>query len=332
MDKELEQLTKTYKAGILNEKEFNKGKERIEQKLRGLEEAARKEHEGKKIVKEILEPEAKEKKPEKKPEKEPEKEPKKEPKKEPEEKPPAKEEPIIIEDVPEKEPAEPKKKVKRTKKKPRRKKPVKKAEKEKDEDSMFTRTIILAGIVFVILLIVLIKVFTGQGTPATGDITERNLSTVNGSATINMYIDIPCQYSKEAWDTMLKLKEIYGDSLTINVKQFPMSMDDVTVANAVLCANEQKMQMQYISRLFANQSKLDENSLKNYAWAEGLDVVTFQDCMNTTRYIDRIRADIKEGYEMGVRSTPVFFVDGQMLVGVQPIDKFQTLIDEKLGI
>jgi len=30
LERELEQLTKTYKAGIINEREFNKGKERIE--------------------------------------------------------------------------------------------------------------------------------------------------------------------------------------------------------------------------------------------------------------------------------------------------------------
>ncbi len=131
---------------------------------------------------------------------------------------------------------------------------------------------------------------------------------------------------------MLNLKSVYGDTVDIKVRQFPMSMDDVMVANAVLCANDQNLQMQYISRLFDNQDKLDENSLKNYAWAEGLDVVAFHDCFDNREHLEKIKQDIKDGYEMGVRSTPVFFVDGKMLTGVHPISDFQSIIDEKLDI
>ena len=53
--KELDHLEKSYKAGIVNEEEFLKGKDRIESKLRGLEKVQREKEEKAHIVQEILE-------------------------------------------------------------------------------------------------------------------------------------------------------------------------------------------------------------------------------------------------------------------------------------
>jgi len=181
------------------------------------------------------------------------------------------------------------------------------------------------------LLIVLVRIFTNEGA-IVDELQSRDLTDVEGRADIIMYMDVSCEHSQEGWDKMLKLKQTYGDNLGIRVRHFPLSMEAVGAANAVQCASDQGKHMDYTTRIFDNQDKLDSNSLKNYGWAEGLDVFMFHDCIDNSTYLERIKQDLKDGYEEGVRSTPTFFVEDQMLVGVKTYSEFQSLIDSELGI
>ncbi len=57
LNRELEHLEKSFKAGIVTKEEFLKGKERIKKKLDDIISAEKKRQESKKIIKELLEPE-----------------------------------------------------------------------------------------------------------------------------------------------------------------------------------------------------------------------------------------------------------------------------------
>ena len=208
------------------------------------------------------------------------------------------------------EPVKPVAAVKRApaKKEPvvRKARPAKRPEPE-DDDSMFSKVIIFAGIVFILLLVVLVRIFTQA--PA------------EGPETVDMFIDVTCEYAGEAWGTMLELKELEPDAV-IMIKHFPMSMEAVQAANAVQCARDQNLHMQYAERLF-NSTEFDLNSLKNYGWAEGIgDLEAFHACIDEQTHIELVKADLAEGIERGVNSTPTFFVDGRKAVGLQPLSFF----------
>jgi len=303
-------LTKTYKAGIINEKEFNKGKERIEQKLVMIIEEEAKEEEGKKIVQDILEPVEPEK-PEKP--KKAEKEAKAAAKPKPAKKATAKPKPVV-------KPV--KKKVKKAPAKP----------KEDEDDSTFSKVIIFAGIVCILLLLVLVKVFTEEDN---NKAIERDLEKAQGYVEIEMYIDYSCPHSKDAWDNMLKLKDVYKDYLGIKVKHYPLSAEDVKIGNAVHCSRAENKHMGYVDRILNEQIGLDDNNLKNFAWAEGIDgtaLLDFHKCVDDMEKKEKIKEEFQEGYAKGVRSTPTFFIDGEMVTGSQSISYFQNIIDEKLGL
>ena len=66
---------------------------------------------------------------------------------------------------------------------------------------------------------------------------------------------------------------------------------------------------------------------KGYAAELGLDQSAFDACLDSGRNAANVSADVSEGRSLGVTGTPAFFVDGYPLVGAQPIEVFQQVID-----
>jgi protein-disulfide isomerase len=82
---------------------------------------------------------------------------------------------------------------------------------------------------------------------------------------------------------------------------------------------------------FAAQDKLDPESLAKHAKASGADEKKFKECFDAHKYADFVKKDQAYGEKLGVRSTPTFFVNGQLLSGALPVDAFSEVIDEELN-
>jgi len=41
-----------------------------------------------------------------------------------------------------------------------------------------------------------------------------------------------------------------------------------------------------------------------------------------------VRADFQKGLNLGVNGTPTFFINGKMLVGLQPVGVFEKVIED----
>jgi protein-disulfide isomerase len=57
----------------------------------------------------------------------------------------------------------------------------------------------------------------------------------------------------------------------------------------------------------------------------------FNDCYDIKKSLDKVKAQAAEGAALGVTGTPAFFVNGRMLVGAQPFEKFKDIIDDELA-
>ena len=53
----------------------------------------------------------------------------------------------------------------------------------------------------------------------------------------------------------------------------------------------------------------------------------FANCVAENRYVEAVRADLADGLSRGVTGTPSFFLNGEMLVGAQPIQVFDQAIE-----
>jgi protein-disulfide isomerase len=116
-------------------------------------------------------------------------------------------------------------------------------------------------------------------------------------------------------------------------KDFPLPNHPqaVKAAEAAHCAGDQQKYWEMHDRLFANQQALMVPQLKEHAVALGLDMAAFNECLDSGKYGDAVNADLQYGTRIGVTSTPTMFINGRPVVGAQPYEYFQTVIDEELA-
>ncbi len=60
----------------------------------------------------------------------------------------------------------------------------------------------------------------------------------------------------------------------------------------------------------------------------GLDTQVFTECLQSNKHLGAIEADYQASQEAGVRSRPVFDIDGTRLIGALPFEQFQQVIGE----
>ncbi len=116
-------------------------------------------------------------------------------------------------------------------------------------------------------------------------------------------------------------------------KDFPLPShpEAFKASEAAHCAGEQGKYWDMHDRMFANQRALGVPDLKAAAVAMGLDAAAFNQCLDSGKFAEVIRADMAQGEKLGVNSTPSIFVNGRALVGAQPFEAFRAIIDEELG-
>ena len=100
---------------------------------------------------------------------------------------------------------------------------------------------------------------------------------------------------------------------------------------AAHCAGEQGKYWQMHDLIFANQARMEVPNLKQHATALGVDIAKFNTCLDSDKYAASIAADFKLGEQIGVNSTPTMYVNGRPVVGAQPFEQFQAVIDEELA-
>ena len=148
------------------------------------------------------------------------------------------------------------------------------------------------------------------------------------------FSDFQCPFCSKASVILKQIKQKYGKKVKIAFKQYPLPFHAQAkgASVAALCANEQKTEFfwKLHDAMFADQSKLAINDIKTSAKKIGVDSAKFDKCLDSNKYLAQVEADIKQGQEIGVKSTPTFFVNGQLIQGAQPIEVFSEIIDAEL--
>jgi protein-disulfide isomerase len=104
-----------------------------------------------------------------------------------------------------------------------------------------------------------------------------------------------------------------------------------TAAVAGMCAEDQNAFWPYHDKLFSDEYGLGRDAYLQYAVDLGLDADAFEACLDSGKFDDFIQEDMDFSLNLGVRSTPTFFVNGLAIVGAQPLDVFQRVIDQELA-
>ncbi|HZJ23195.1 MAG TPA: thioredoxin domain-containing protein, partial [Anaerolineales bacterium] len=103
-----------------------------------------------------------------------------------------------------------------------------------------------------------------------------------------------------------------------------------SAAEAAMCAGEQDAFWQYHEKLFSSET-LGSQVYTQYAQELSLNMTAFEACMTEHRYQEAIQTDSDFAINLGISSTPTFFINGLALVGAQPLDAFKQVIDKELA-
>ena len=114
-----------------------------------------------------------------------------------------------------------------------------------------------------------------------------------------------------------------------------LGQESVWAAEAALCASDQGKFWDYYDKLFdnwagENEGALAKPNLKRVATDLGLDAKAFNSCLDTDKYLQRVREEGQESQQRGVRYTPTFFVNDVKIEGALPFDRFKEAIEAQL--
>jgi protein-disulfide isomerase len=161
---------------------------------------------------------------------------------------------------------------------------------------------------------------------------------VKGSATAPVTIvefsDFHCPFYKRVLPTLGQLEAQYGDKVELVFRDYPI--DNLhpgarKAHEAARCANDQGKFWAYHDALFANAPKASPEQLKTYAQEVGLDVLAFEQCVNSGTYQAVVQRDVEEGTRVGLTGTLAFFINGRLVSGAQPLESFVRVIEEELA-
>ncbi|MBU1292062.1 DsbA family protein [Patescibacteria group bacterium] len=107
--------------------------------------------------------------------------------------------------------------------------------------------------------------------------------------------------------------------------------EEVEVTMAILCAQEEGKSLELSEHIFKNiQDLKGVDDLILMVQAMDLNQENFNQCFNGNKYIDIIEKWLSYIIEEDT-STPTFFINGQKIVGNQPISVFEQAIEQALA-
>jgi protein-disulfide isomerase len=152
--------------------------------------------------------------------------------------------------------------------------------------------------------------------------------------TIVKFEDFHCPFCKRVQLTLAEILSRSGDKVKVVHRDFPIDSlhpQARKAHEAARCANDQEKFWAYHDVLYANAPKTSPEQLKAYAQEVGLDLVTFEQCLSSGKYQVAVQQDVADGTRAGVTGTPAFFINGRLVSGAQPLDRFVRVIEEELA-
>ena len=149
------------------------------------------------------------------------------------------------------------------------------------------------------------------------------------------FSDFQCPYCSRGAVTMHEIQKKYGSKVSIAFKHYPLPFHQqaLPAAEMSMCVNKLGSSdkfWKFHDILFKNQDKLDVDSLAKFAKEAGVDDKKAKECLDSGEFKEVVKTDMEYGNKLGVRSTPTFFVNGQMVAGALPTEQFVEMIDEEL--
>jgi protein-disulfide isomerase len=173
-----------------------------------------------------------------------------------------------------------------------------------------------------ILVSAIILFFLASAEGYTPSIIDPQVGPDDATVLIEEFSDFQCPACKQSAPLISGALEQFPDSVKFVYKDFPLSIHDKArpAAAAVLCAAQQDKFKEFHDIVFANQETWSGHSsdpardyFAEFASQLNLDLDEFDTCRESRDIRKLVQADMAEGLERGVNSTPSFFINGKKI-------------------
>lgn len=154
------------------------------------------------------------------------------------------------------------------------------------------------------------------------------------------YSDFQCPACALYEPILQRLEQELGDQLVVVYRYFPLTQIHKNAkisAQAAEAAGQQGKFWDMHDTLFAHQTEWEvlddpQDTFKQYAQDFGLNTDQFMQDLQATKTVDRVNRDLNSGLNLGVNSTPSFFVNDKKGVGYGSYDEFKQFVLDQLPV
>ena len=160
----------------------------------------------------------------------------------------------------------------------------------------------------------------------------------NAPVTIVEYASMTCGHCQAFHaETYPAIKEKYVETGQVRfiLREFPFDPRAAAAFMLARCAPGDK-RAEMIDAMFETQdawarAENGQAALFDVARLAGFTEETFRACLTDQALTDKVFASFKRGEELGVSSTPTFFIDGKRYAGNMSVDAMSALIDAAIA-
>ncbi|MDB5037531.1 MAG: DSBA-like thioredoxin protein [Bacteriovoracaceae bacterium] len=151
----------------------------------------------------------------------------------------------------------------------------------------------------------------------------------NAPVTIVEFSDFECPFCKRVLPSVDEVMKQYNGKVKLAFRNNPLPFHPkaMPAAKAAVAAQNQGKFWEMYDKMFANQQALSEESFNKWAKELKMDVKKFDKDMKDPATQKKIEEDSNFARANGAGGTPSFFINGVLLVGAQPFEKFKEIID-----
>ena len=171
--------------------------------------------------------------------------------------------------------------------------------------------------------------------PPTADFSIGNaprLGPADAPVRLVEFADYECPYCVRMNPQIKKLREEFGDKISVYYKDLPLPMHAQAgkAAEAARCAGQQEKYWEYHDLLYSGGG-MGAAQLKQYATDLKLDRSKFDKCLDSGAQADAVQSDYKEAQQLGLSGTPSFFLNGRFFSGAVDYNMLRDLVQQQLA-
>ncbi len=176
-------------------------------------------------------------------------------------------------------------------------------------------------------------------TPTISEISDQEyvLGNRNAPVTLIEYGDFQCPACAAFSPIVMKLHQEFPDQLRVAFRHFPLPQhkNAESAAYAAEAAGLQGKFWEMAEKLYADQSvwgglSSPQATYESYATGLGLDLEKFLRDFNDSSVKAKVSTHQQSGEEIGINSTPTFFLNGTKIANPPTYEQFRDLIAQEI--